>query len=761
MSTTKIRPKAALDYHANKPAGKIEVNATKPVSSQHDLALAYSPGVAEPCKAIAEQPEDVYKYTAKGNLVGVISNGTAVLGLGNIGPEASKPVMEGKGVLFKKFAGIDVFDIEIDETDPDKFIEIVKSLEPTFGGINLEDIKAPESFKIEQTLRKEMNIPVMHDDQHGTAIISSAALLNALEVVGKKIGDITIVVSGAGGAAIACTDLYVSLGAKKENILMSDSKGILNKKREGLDEIKSKYATDRDIDTLEDALKDADVFLGLSIADIVSPDMLKSMANDPIVFALSNPNPEIAYDLAIKTRKDVVMATGRSDHPNQVNNVLGFPYIFRGALDVRSKSINEEMKLAAVKAIARLAKEQVPDIVLKAYGKANMRFGREYLIPKPMDPRLITTISPAVAKAAMDTGVARIQIKDWKKYEDELLERVGLDQRLISRFVYRARQNPKKVVFAEADHVNILKAAQLTLDSGIGTPILMGKKPIIRALIEEHELEAIKDAEIIDPKENPERVEAFAKEYASMRQRKGMSMHLAKKAMSSRTYYGMMMVKKGEADVLISGLSNDYPKTVLPALQIIGMEEGVKRVAGMYVLNTPRGNFFFADTTVNKNPSAEELVEIIGLSHRAVRFFDYEPKMAGLSFSNFGSAKGEVPSKMARAVEMAKEKWPDMIIDGELQANVALNRTMRDEMYPFSDLNGHNVNTLIFPDLQSGNIAYKSMMEIGGAEAIGPILMGMQKSVQVLQLGSTVREIYNMVAIAVVDAGVDKKERLL
>ncbi|NQZ78119.1 MAG: NADP-dependent malic enzyme [Ekhidna sp.] len=760
MSTTKVRPKEALEYHSNKPAGKIEVNSTKSVSSQHDLALAYSPGVAEPCKEIAEKPEDVYKYTAKGNLVGVISNGTAVLGLGNIGPEASKPVMEGKGVLFKKFAGIDVFDIEINEQDPDKFIEIVKSLEPTFGGINLEDIKAPESFKIEQTLRKEMNIPIMHDDQHGTAIISSAALLNALEVVDKKIENLKIVVSGAGAAAIACTDLYISLGAKKENILMADSKGILNESREGLDEIKSKYVSSQKVDTLEEALVGADVFLGLSIANVVSPEMLNSMADNPIVFALANPDPEIAYDLAIKTRKDVIMATGRSDHPNQVNNVLGFPYIFRGALDVRSTAINEEMKLAAVKAIAALAKEQVPDMVLKAYGKSSIRFGSEYLIPKPMDPRLITTISPAVAKAAMDSGVARITIKDWKKYEDELLERVGIDQRLISRFVYRARQNPKKVVFAEANHVNILKAAQMTLDAGIGTPILMGKKQEIESLIAQHELEALKDCEIIDPKEQLEKVEEFATQYTKMRQRKGMTMHLARKAMTGRTYFGMMMVERGEADVLISGLSNDYPKTVLPALQIVGMEEGVNRVAGMYIVNTPRGNYFFADTTVNMNPTSEELVEIIGLTHRAVRFFDYEPKMAGLSFSNFGSAKGEVPEKMARAVKMAKERWPDMIIDGEIQANVALNKQLLEELYPFSDLKGHNVNTLIFPDLQSGNIAYKSLMEIGGAEVIGPVLMGMKKSVQVLQLGSSVKEIYNMVAIAVVDAGVENREGL-
>ncbi|MEP5613798.1 MAG: NADP-dependent malic enzyme [Cyclobacteriaceae bacterium] len=756
----KIRRNEALEYHESKPPGKIEVNSTKSVSSQHDLALAYSPGVAEPCLAIAETPEDVYRYTSKGNLVGVISNGTAVLGLGNIGPAASKPVMEGKGVLFKKFAGIDVFDIEINEEDPDKFIEIVKSMEPTFGGINLEDIKAPESFKIEQTLRKEMNIPIMHDDQHGTAIISSAALINALEVTGKKIGEVKIVVSGAGAAAIACTNLYIALGAKKENIMMSDSKGIIRKDRAKLDEIKAKYATAEKVDTLEEALEGADVFLGLSIADVMTPGMLNAMGKDPIVFALANPDPEIAYDLAMKTRDDVLMATGRSDHPNQVNNVLGFPYIFRGALDVRASEINEEMKLAAVKSIADLAKEQVPDMVLKAYGSSSMKFGREYLIPKPMDPRLITTISPAVARAAMETKVARREISDWRQYEFELLERVGLDQRLVSRLVHRAKQNPKKVVFAEADHVNILKAAQMTLDSGIGEPILMGKRYVIERLIKENDLDEISECEIIDPHEHMDKVEEFAKQFTLQRRRKGVTLHMARKAMTSRTYYGMMMVEQGEADVLISGLSNDYPKTVLPALQIVGTEEGVNRVAGMYIVNTSRGNFFLADTSVNVNPTAEELVEIIGLTSRSVKFFDTDPKMAALSYTNFGSTKGEVPEKVAKAVRLAKERWPDLVIDGDIQANIALNKKLLEELYPFSDLVGHQVNTLIFPDLQSGNIAYKIMMEIGGAEVIGPVLMGMNKSVQVLQLGSTVREIYNMVAIAVVDAGLTKREKL-
>jgi malate dehydrogenase (oxaloacetate-decarboxylating)(NADP+) len=613
-------------------------------------------------------------------------------------------------------------------------------------------MKAPESFIIERKLREQMNIPVMHDDQHGTAIISSAALLNALEIVEKKIEDITIVVSGAGAAAMACTDLYVALGAKKENVMMSDSKGVIRSDREHLDDAKKKYATDKKIDTLEDALEGADMFLGLSIANVMTAEMLKSMASNPIVFALANPDPEISYELATRTREDVIMATGRSDHPNQVNNVLGFPYIFRGALDVRASGINEEMKLAAVKAIAGLAKQSVPELVLKAYGEKNLKFGRTYLIPKPIDPRLITTISPAVAQAAMDSKVARKKITDWSVYEEELLNRIGVDQRLISRFVERARMSPKKVVFAESDHINILKAAQMALDDGIATPILVGNRQKILNVIRENELDTICDCEIIDPKENPELVEDYADQYCKQRQRKGMTMHQARKLMGSRTYFGMMMVKRGEADVLISGLSNDYPKTVLPALHIIGTKPGVKRVAGMYIITTPKGNYFFADTTVNLNPNVEELVEIIGLTHEAVKFFDNDPKIALLSYSNFGSAKGEVPSKMARAVEMAKQKWPDMIIDGELQANVALNRSLREELYPFSELNNHQVNTLIFPDLQSGNIAYKTIMEIGGAEVIGPILMGMDKSVQVLQLGSSVRDIYNMVAISVVDA---------
>lgn len=747
----KIRKKEALQYHEAKPAGKIEVTPTKPLSSQHDLALAYSPGVAEPCLEIAEDVEEVYKYTAKGNLVGVISNGTAVLGLGDIGPEASKPVMEGKGVLFKKFAGIDVFDIEINETDPDKFIEIVKSLEPTFGGVNLEDIKAPESFKIEQELKKQMNIPVMHDDQHGTAIISSAALISALEINGKQLDQIKIVVNGAGAAAIACTDLYVSLGVKKENIVMLDSKGVIRTDRENLPASKAKYATDQDLHGIDDSLVGADMFLGLSIADVVSEDNIRSMADDPIVFALANPNPEISYELATKSRNDIIMATGRSDHPNQVNNVLGFPYIFRGALDVRATAINEEMKLAAVYAIASLAKQPVPEMVLKAYGLKNLKFGKDYLIPKPVDPRLITAISPAVAKAAIDSGVARVKKVDWAQYEDDLRKRIGIDQRFMSRIISRARRNPKTVVFTEADDLNILKAAQQVVDDGIAQPILLGNEEVIKKMIAEHELD-IDGCHIIDPRKQPKKVEEYAQRYFDKRKRKGMTLKLAKNMMSSRNHFGAMMVDLGEADSLISGRSNDYPKTILPSLQIIGVEEGKDRVAGMYIIITKKGPIFFADTTVNLNPDVDELVEIIGLTARAVRFFDYEPKIAALSYSNFGSAKGELPKKVAAAVQIAKEKWPELIIDGDLQANVALNKELLEETYPFSSLSGTTANTLIFPNLASGNIAYKLLMELGGAEAIGPVLMGMKKAVHVVQLGSSVREIVNMVAIAVVDA---------
>ncbi|MDH5474705.1 MAG: NADP-dependent malic enzyme [Cyclobacteriaceae bacterium] len=748
----KIRKEDALNYHTQGKPGKIEVVPTKVLSSQLDLALAYSPGVAEPCKEIAANKDDVYKYTAKGNLVGVITNGTAVLGLGNIGPDASKPVMEGKGVLFKKFAGIDVFDIEINEEDPDEFIKIVKSLEPTFGGINLEDIKAPESFKIEQTLREEMNIPIMHDDQHGTAIISSAALINALELIGKNISEIQIVVNGAGAAAVACTNLYMAFGAKRENIVMCDSKGVIHEKRENLDAVKSQFATNRNVATLADAMVDSDVFIGLSVADIVTPEMVKSMAKDPIVFALANPSPEIDYDLAIATRDDIIMATGRSDHPNQVNNVLGFPYIFRGALDVRATTINEEMKMAAVLALAHLTKEPVPDAVSKAYDKSTLQFGKDYLIPKPLDLRLITSISPAVAKAAMESGVAKQKITDWDKYDDELQQRIGIDQKLISRIISQAKKNPKRVVFAEANNHKILKAAQVLQEEGIAHPILLGKKKEIQAIIEEHHIELSDNCIFIDTYKETERIERFAKLYYEKRKRKGVTLYEANKQMRERNTFGAMMVEHGEADALISGLTKDYPKTILPALQVIGVDKGINRVAGMYIINNQKDTFFFADTTVNTDPTAHELVDIIELTARGVRFFDFEPRMAALSYSNFGSSKGDVPEKIRKAVQIAKQKFPDLLIDGDIQANVALNPEIIQEMYPFSELAEKGANTLIFPDLTSGNIAYKLLMEIGGAEAIGPILLGMKKPVHILQLGSSVREIVNMAAIAVVDA---------
>jgi malate dehydrogenase (oxaloacetate-decarboxylating)(NADP+) len=747
----KIRKQDALNYHSQGKPGKIEVVPTKPLSSQLDLALAYSPGVAEPCLEIADNKESVYKYTAKGNLVAVISNGTAVLGLGNIGPEASKPVMEGKGVLFKKFAGIDVFDIEIAENDPEKLIHIIKSLEPTFGGVNLEDIKAPECFVIEQTLKREMNIPVMHDDQHGTAIISGAALLNALEVVDKKIGEIQLVVNGAGASAIACTRFYMNLGVKPENIVMCDRKGVIRKDRADLDATKIEFATSKDLHTLTEAMTGADVFLGLSSANSVHPEQILLMAEHPIVFALANPDPEIAYDLAMATRDDIIMATGRSDYPNQVNNVLGFPYIFRGALDVRATSINEEMKLAASKAIAALAKEPVPDIVNRAYGDNKITFGKTYLIPKPLDPRLITTIAPAVAKAAMDSGVAKTLITDWEAYNLELQERIGIDQRLMLRVVTRAKKNPKRVVFAEADNVKILKASQLLRDERVAIPILLGNKEKIDSLIEEHNLD-LTGVTIIDPYMDEEKLKLFGNILYEKRKRKGLTPAECIRLMKDRNYYGAMMVEVGEADALISGLTKDYPKTILPALQVIGVKPDVNRVAGMYIMNTSKGPFFFSDTTVNVNPTAEQLVEIVGLTASGVRFFNIEPKVAMLSYSNFGSAKGDVASKTSIATAMAKARYPELVIEGEMQANVAVNEEIQKETYPFSSLIGHKVNTLIFPDLSSGNIAYKLLSELGNAEAIGPVLLGMNKPVHILQLGSSIRDIINMVAIAVVDA---------
>lgn len=750
----KIRKQDALNYHSQGQPGKIEVVPTKMLSSQLDLALAYSPGVAEPCKEIAQNPEDVYKYTAKGNLVAVISNGTAVLGLGDIGPEASKPVMEGKGVLFKKFAGIDVFDIEINEKDPDKLIEIIASLEPTFGGINLEDIKAPECFRIEQELKRRMKIPVMHDDQHGTAIISSAALINALEVAEKNIQDIKIVVSGAGASAVACTKLYLSLGARRENIVMCDRDGVIHASRTDLDEIKQQFATQRtDISTLREALQGADMFLGLSAGNILGPDDLQGMAENPIVFALANPDPEIPYELAMSARQDIIMATGRSDHPNQVNNVLGFPFIFRGALDVSASAINEEMKLAAVYALAKLAKEPVPELVNKAYGDKRMVFGREYLIPKPLDPRLITTLAPAVARAAMESGVARRNIEDWEQYNVDLQMRIGIDQRLMSRILVQARKDPKRVIFAEADNHKILKAAQIVQDENIGIPILLGNRRKILNLIEENHLE-LHNCEIVDldAPEQQERYEQFANILFEKRQRKGVTPHEARKLMRDRNYFGAMMLEVGEADAFISGLTKDYPKTITPALNVIGIEEGISKVAGMYIISNKKNSYFFADTTVNRDPTADELVDIIGLTARGVRFFDTQPRIAVLSYSNFGSSKGSVPEKTAKAAMQAKKRYPDLMIEGDIQANIALNTQLQQENFPFSSLAQQGANTLIFPDLASGNIAYKLLMEIGGSEAIGPVLMGMRKPVHILQLGSSIRDIVNMVGIAVVDA---------
>lgn len=750
-----IRKEDALNYHSQGQPGKIEVVPTKMLSSQLDLALAYSPGVAEPCKEIAANVEEVYKYTAKGNLVAVISNGTAVLGLGNIGPEASKPVMEGKGVLFKKFAGIDVFDIEINETDPEKFVQIVKSLEPTFGGVNLEDIKAPECFYIEEELRKRMDIPVMHDDQHGTAIITSAALLSALELVDKKIEEIKVVVSGAGAAAMACTKLYLALGLKKENLVMYDKDGIIRKDRPNLHPSHEHIATDKPLNTLAEAIVGADMFLGLSIGGIVTTEMVQSMAANPIVFALANPNPEIEYATAMASRPDIIMATGRSDHPNQVNNVLGFPYIFRGALDVRATEINEEMKLAAVKAISLLAHEAVPDIVNKAYGDDKIVFGKDYLIPKPLDPRLLTEVSSAVAKAAMDSGVAKIAITDWEEYKAKLMQRVGVDQKLMTRLMNKARQspNPKRIVFAEGDKYKVLKAAQIIEDEGLGIPILLGNKEKINSIISEYKLELHKSI-IIDHQEDRDKLMEFAKILYEKRKRKGITLDDAFRLMHERNYFGTMLLETGEADAFISGSTKDYSKAILPALHVIGVAEGVNKVAGLYIINSKKGPYFFADATVNIDPTADEMVEIIGLAADFVKSVDMEPRVAVLSYSNFGSSKGKVPEKAMLAAKIANEKYPELLIDGDIQADVALRPSLQKEVFPFSELAEEGANTLIFPDLASGNIAYKLLQEIGGCEAIGPVLLGMAKPVHILQLGSSVREIVNMATIALVEAQV-------
>jgi len=749
----KFRKQEALDYHSQGKPGKIEVVPTKPYSSQRDLSLAYSPGVAEPCLEIEKNKEDVYKYTAKGNLVAVISNGTAVLGLGNIGPEASKPVMEGKGLLFKIFADIDVFDIELDATDVDHFVNTVKTIAPTFGGINLEDIKAPECFEIERRLKKELKIPIMHDDQHGTAIISGAALINALEIVRKKISKIKIVVNGAGASAISCAKLYLELGAKLENIIMLDSTGVIRKDRKDIPEHKQFFATNRKLNTLEEAMKDADVFLGLSKGNIVTRKMVRSMAKNPVVFALANPDPEIPYEDAIAARKDIIVATGRSDHPNQVNNVLGFPFIFRGALDVRATCINEEMKLAAVFAIAGLAKQPVPDIVNSAYHSKNIVFGEEYIIPKPLDPRLITSVAPAVAKAAIKSGIAQHKINDWHAYEQELINRLGLDNKLISVITNKAKRNPKRVVFAEADHYKILKAAQLVKDEGIAKPILLGSVDKIKRLLKENNIQ-LGDLPIIDPRSKAQEKtrNSFGDILFEKRGRKGLTLYEARMLMQERNYFGSMMVETGAADALISGLTRKYPDTIRPALHVIGVEEGLKRIAGMYIIFTKKGPFFFADTTININPNAQDLVDITVLTARTVKQFNIQPRIAMLSYSNFGSAEGEEVSKVREAVAILHEQYPGMIVDGEIQANFALNNRLLNEKFPFSELVDKSVNTLIFPNLISGNIAYKLMQEMGEAEAIGPVLLGMRKSVHILQLGSSVREIVNMVTIAVINA---------
>lgn len=750
---TELRREQALDYHAKGRPGKIEVIPTKEAKTQRDLSLAYSPGVAEPCKAIAANKEDAYKYTAKGNLVAVISNGTAVLGLGDIGPEASKPVMEGKGVLFKIFADIDVFDIEVNEKDPQKFVDIVAALEPTFGGINLEDIKAPECFEIETKLRERLKIPVMHDDQHGTAIISSAALLNALELQRKRIDKVEFVVNGAGAAAMACVRLYVSLGAQYENFILFDKDGVLHKGRTDLDEEKRKFAVNRTGWTLEKALKNADVFLGLSVGNVVTADMVRSMAKNPIVFAMANPDPEIPYDLATSARKDIIMATGRSDYPNQVNNVLGFPYIFRGALDVRATQINEAMKLAAVKALAEMAKTPVPDIVNLAYNQQTIVFGPDYIIPKPLDPRLLSTVAPAVAKAAMESGVAQFPITDWNAYKDELNKRLGLDNQLLRVIGAKARSNPKKIVFVDADNLKILKAAQIVFDEAVGFPILLGDEKKIKAIAAANNIN-ITPFPIIDTisEETEDKRNEYGTIFFEKRKRKGVNFYESKKMMRDRNYYGCMMVETGDADAMISGLSKNYPETIRPALQIIGKEEHVKKIAGMYIMITKQGPLFLADTTVNFNPTAEELADITIMVAKEVRNFNITPRIAMLSYSNFGSSNSPEAELVAQATEIVKKRSPDLIVDGEMQASLAFDKDIIKNNYPFSELANHDVNTLIFPNLAAGNIAYNLLKEVGGAEAIGPILLGLKKPVHVLQLGSSVRSIINMAQIAVIDA---------
>ena len=749
----------ALLYHAKPTPGKIKVVPTKKYATQRDLSLAYSPGVAEPCLEIAKDVNNVYKYTSKGNLVAVITNGTAVLGLGDIGPEASKPVMEGKALLFKIFADIDVFDIEVGTKDVDAFIETVKNIAPTFGGINLEDIKAPESFEIERRLVEELNIPVMHDDQHGTAIISAAALLNAVELAGKKMDEVKMVISGAGSAAIACANLYVSFGVKQENIVMFNSKGVLRKDDPKISEEQRKYATDKDFPSLLEAMAGIDVFVGLSTGDIVTPDMLLVMAKNPIVFAMANPNPEINYDLAIKTRRDIIMATGRSDHPNQVNNVLGFPYIFRGALDVRATKINEEMKKAAVVALAELAKESVPEQVNIAYGETKLNFGKDYIIPKPFDPRLIARIPLAVAKAAIESGVSLQPITDWEKYEEELLERLGSDNKMVRLLTNRARTEPKRVVFAEADHLDVLKAAQIAYEEGIANPILLGNKDLILELKEELGFDA--DVPIFDPKDKEEdkRRLKYANLYWKSRQRRGISLLDAQKWMRERNYFAAMMVNEGDADAMVSGYSRSYPSTVKPLMQLIGKAPGITLIATTNMMMTNRGPMFLSDTAINPNPTADELAKIALMTAKTVRMFGMQPVIAMVSFSNFGSSAHESASKVREAVAYLHKYYPDLVVDGEIQADFALNAEMLKAKFPFSKLAGKKVNTLIFPNLESANITYKLLKELDKVDSIGPIMLGMEKAVHVFQLGASVEEMVNMVAVAVVDAQEKEKRK--
>ena len=750
----KITKEAALLYHSQGKPGKIEVVPTKPYQTQRDLSLAYSPGVAEPCLEIQKSPETAYDYTAKGNLVAVISNGTAVLGLGDIGAMSGKPVMEGKGLLFKIYAGIDVFDIEVNEKDPDKFIEAVKAIAPTFGGINLEDIKAPECFKIEQRLKEELDIPVMHDDQHGTAIISSAGLINALEVAGKKIEDVKIVVNGAGASAVSCTKLYVSLGARLENIVMLDSKGVISKQRTDLNEQKKYFATDRtDVHTLEEAIKGADVFLGLSKGNVLTQDMVRSMADHPIVFALANPTPEISYEDAMASRPDVLMSTGRSDYPNQINNVIGFPYIFRGALDTRATAINEEMKLAAVRAIAGLAKKPVPDVVNEAYHVNNLTFGPEYFIPKPVDPRLITEVSMAVAKAAMESGVARKQITDWEAYKNHLRELMGQENKLTRQLYETARRCPQRVVFAEGTHPNMLKAAVEAKAEGICNPILLGNEERIAKLAKELDLN-LDGIEIVNL-----RRERYARILCEKRAREGANFAEANDKMFERNYFGMMMVETGEADAFVTGLYTKYSNTIKVAKEVIGIQPGYNHFGTMHILNSKKGTYFIADTLINRHPDTDTLIDIAKLSVKAVRFFNQEPVMAMLSYSNFGSDTEGSPAKVHEAINYMHNEYPELAIDGEMQVKFALNNALRDEKYPFTRLKGKEVNTLVFPNLSSANATYQLIQNMSETEVIGPIQMGLNKPIHFTDIESSVRDIVNITAIACIDAIVDKKKK--